>query len=260
MPASEPPSEYDVESLDHPLWFTLNGPQSTFGTANRNAVRFLPDVSTLAALAPGAESEAWADLYDLVAPGDYVALFFFDPPPPFPDTPLLRVVYEGDYDQMVCCETQSMSTSSHLTTSNYLTTRSTPIVALGPIDAAEMLALVQLTEPGPFALRTPEVGRYLGVKSGPGKLVAMAGERARLPGWVEISAVCTHPDYRGRGYAERLVRELCTDSIASGNGLFLHVRSDNHVARRAYERIGFTVRRSFKVIAVQHPRPHKDPA
>ena len=99
MPSNQPLA--DGRLLDHPLWLTLTGPMATFATVRGNAARFVPDVSTLAALAPQAGSEAWADLHDSLDPGEYVALFFFDEPPPFPAEPPLRVVYEGDYDQMV---------------------------------------------------------------------------------------------------------------------------------------------------------------
>lgn len=250
VPSNQPSPEDAL--LDHPLWITLTGQKSTFATVRGHAARFLPDVSTLGALAPHADAAAWRDLHELLAPGEYVALFFFDAPPPFPAEPPLRVVYEGDYDQMVCTVLTPPASNS---VGNADTSAPTPFEALGPDDASEMVALVELTEPGPFAMRTHEVGRYLGIRTAAGQLVAMAGERARLPGWVEISAVCTHPDHRGRGYAERLVRDLTTRSLEDGSGLFLHVRSDNDVARRAYERIGFEVRRSFKVIAVQRPRP-----
>ena len=47
-----------------------------------------------------------------------------------------------------------------------------------------MLALVAATAPGPFGRRTPLLGRYLGIRDG-GRLVAMAGERLRVPGHVE---------------------------------------------------------------------------
>ncbi len=73
------------------------------------------------------------------------------------------------------------------------------VVTLGKRDAAEMVALAELTHPGPFAASTVEFGGYLGVRR-EGRLVAMAGRRLQLPGWTEISAVCTHPDHRGKGW------------------------------------------------------------
>ena len=234
-----------IDPLDHPLWFTLTGLLSHYGSGHGQVRRFLPDVSTLAALGPGAGPEAWVDLHGLLAPGEYVALFFLDPAPSFPIDSALRVVYEGDYDQMVCTEVGPPA----------IPPRGKPaLVPLSQADSTEMMALVELTEPGPFAERTHEVGRYVGIRTGDGQLVAMAGERSRLTGHIEISAVCTHPAHRGRGYADLLVRELCSGALAGGSAPFLHVRSDNHTARRAYERIGFTTRRKMKVIAVQRPR------
>ena len=150
----------------------------------------------------------------------------------------LRVVYEGVYDQMIC-ESITPETSPRQS-----------FTELGIADVAEMIALVELTQPGPFAEHTIQLGRYIGVREN-GRLVAMAGERARIHGHREMSAVCTHPDARRRGLAETLVRELVTSALADGEAPFLHVRCDNDTARRLYQRTGFTVRRRMTVKAVQ---------
>ena len=227
--------------LDHPLWYALVGAQSPFAQGPGGARRFKPEVSNLAALAPGAAPDAWGELTDTLAPGEHVALFFFDEAPPLPADCPLRVVYEGDYEQMVCTALGSATNSA------------TAFVELGSADVDQMLALVALTQPGPFCRRTPELGRYLGVRHR-GELVAMAGQRAQLPGFREVSAVCTHPDHRGRGLADMLVRALVSASLAQGDAAFLHVRLDNDTARRAYERIGFVTRRAMRVMAVQRRR------
>ena len=83
------------------------------------------------------------------------------------------------------------------------------IVELGAEDAADMLELATLTKPGPYLLRTHELGSFVGIRV-EGKLVAMAGERLKVPGFTEISGVCTHPDFRGRGYAGILSRIVAT--------------------------------------------------
>ena len=106
-------------------------------------------------------------------------------------------------------------------------------ITLGAEDAAEMLALATLTKPGPFALRTPELGRYIGVRE-EGVLVAMAGERLRLDGYTEVSAVCTRPTHRGRGHARGLVWQLVQEIAARDETPFLHVRADNPGAIRLY--------------------------
>jgi predicted GNAT family acetyltransferase len=115
----------------------------------------------------------------------------------------------------------------------------------------EMLALVELTEPGPFLKRTPELGSYLGIREA-GKLVAMAGERLKLYGYTEISAVCTHPDYRGRGYASSLVSILIQRITKRNEIPFLHVRTENVDAIRVYEKLGFKTRRNMNIAVVKN--------
>jgi predicted GNAT family acetyltransferase len=113
-------------------------------------------------------------------------------------------------------------------------------------DVPDMMALVKLTDPGPFAARTVLLGEYLGVRSG-GSLIAMAGERMKFPGFTEVSAVCTHPEHRGRGLAETLVRTLMRHILARGEVPFLHIFSENAAAGALYKKLGFTHRRSLVV-------------
>jgi predicted GNAT family acetyltransferase len=115
------------------------------------------------------------------------------------------------------------------------------ILTLGAADAAEMLVLTELTKPGPFARRTYELGTYLGIRCD-GKLIAMAGERLKVPGFTEVSAICTHPEHTGRGYARILTTELIRRILGRGETPFLHVRKDNVRAIELYERLGFRCR------------------
>jgi len=112
------------------------------------------------------------------------------------------------------------------------------IVPLGDGDAAEMLALATLTEPGPFFRRTHQLGDFIGVKQG-GKLVAMAGERMKPQGFTEVSGVCTHPEHRGRGYAGGLMRIVAQRILARGETPFLHVYAHNAGAIALYQALGF---------------------
>jgi len=105
----------------------------------------------------------------------------------------------------------------------------------------EMLALTQLTKPGPFTKRTIEFGGYVGIFEN-GKLVAMGGERLHLDGLTEISAICTHPDYQGLGYAAKITHHLASSAIDKGEIPFLHARSDNVKAIALYKRLGFEFR------------------
>ena len=121
---------------------------------------------------------------------------------------------------------------------------------LGPSDVPEMLHLTEQTQPGPFGPRTHELGQYIGIRVD-GALVAMAGERMRLDGAVEISAVCVSPDHRGKGYAAFLVAWLVRKLRAEGSTPFLHVFTDNP-AIALYERLGFRTRKTLRLTVLSH--------
>ncbi len=112
------------------------------------------------------------------------------------------------------------------------------LVRLGPGHADQALALAQLTKPGPFGLRTIELGEYFGVIEN-GQLMAMAGERMHALPLREISGVATHPGARGRGLAGRLMNHLVRRQMQRGEQPVLHVMSGNAVARQLYERMGW---------------------
>jgi GNAT superfamily N-acetyltransferase len=107
-------------------------------------------------------------------------------------------------------------------------------------DVAAMIDLTSRTRPGPFYARTRLLGTYYGIFES-GRLVAMAGERLKLPGHTEVSAICTDPSASGKGYASHLTSLICAGIIAEGNKPFLHVRADNAQAIRVYRKLGFEV-------------------
>ena len=113
-----------------------------------------------------------------------------------------------------------------------------------------MLDLVALAQPGPFLPRTIEMGNYYGIRQD-GKLVAMAGERLHLTGFCEISAVCTHPNFRGRGYAAALTTQVAQGISERGELPFLHVAPDNHPAMRLYQKLGFQLRIEIELCGLQ---------
>jgi predicted GNAT family acetyltransferase len=120
------------------------------------------------------------------------------------------------------------------------------IVELGDTDAPEMVALAQLTEPGPFLPRTHTMGRFIGIRIN-GRLAAMAGERMRFPGSTEVSGVCTHPDFRGQGLARRLSSVVANAIQQRGEQPFLHAWTTNRAAIALYERLGFEFRTAVQV-------------
>jgi GNAT superfamily N-acetyltransferase len=121
---------------------------------------------------------------------------------------------------------------------------------LGKADVDAMRELTQIAFPDFFRERTRELGLYLGVYSGE-RLIAMAGERLALPGLQEISGVCTHPDFAGRGHARRLTRALLSLHRRRGVRSFLHVSEGNAAARRLYASMGFVMRASLPMAKVE---------
>lgn len=122
---------------------------------------------------------------------------------------------------------------------------------LGGEHVEQMLGLVAATHSGPFGPRTIELGDYLGCFEGP-RLIAMAGERLSAGGLREISGVCPHPDFQGRGHARRLMETLIGRALRRHETPFLHVVHGNANARRLYERMGFR-RHQETVIRVMSP-------
>jgi predicted GNAT family acetyltransferase len=123
--------------------------------------------------------------------------------------------------------------------------------SLTAVDAPAMVELAQLTEPGPFQLRTIELGAFFGIFHGC-SLMAMSGQRLSLPGFIEVSAVCTHPDARGRGYAPALMSTVMEDIRARGKTPILHSLSSNEPAIAVYRSLGFTLRRTFHLAILQN--------
>ena len=170
----------------------------------------------------------------LMSPGDVVGLFG---PEPVSEAGDLLVVTHKQIDQMIC----DRHDNSHHTG---------PITVLTPADVPAMLHLIELTQPGPFSAGAIGLGSYLGIRHA-GELIAMAGERMRFDGFTEISAVCTHPGYRGCGYASSLVRALVRQIIRRGETPFLHLYSDNTIAAALYTKLGFVLQRRLIVTVLQ---------
>jgi GNAT superfamily N-acetyltransferase len=203
--------------LSNPVWAALSGPQACHAEASGDAARYLPDISPFAGLADPADPAAWRDLATLT----HEALLTGPALTPGPGWQL------------------GVSVPGVQMAGRAMTGVADPdTVLLTETDVPEVLDLVERAQPGPFRKRTVELGRYLGIRID-GKLVAMAGERFRLPGWTEVSAVCTDPDYQGRGLGARLTLAVADGILARGELPFLHTAADNDRALRLYERLGF---------------------
>ena len=218
--------------LDNPVWNALAGPQASLGIANGRFRRYADDFALFAAVENPADG--FEGLAEALPAGTIQGLVALHP----------AAIPSG----MELLETANVS--QMVATRPRLGDASMPIRELGVADVPAMMELTALTHPGPFFVRTIEMGRYWGVLEGE-RVVGMAGERMRIPGFVEISAVCTHPEHRGRGYAKALVSAVARGIVAGGGTPFLHVRAGNTVAISTYEKLGFAVRETMAFTVVR---------
>ena len=219
--------------LDNPIWNALTTEQTRFAVGNGLARAFHPEVSVLAGM-PEPSEAAWAALADL-AEQRTVAVF------------LAKECAAGSGLEEV--RAAPLLQMEHAGKMPGVSARG-EIVALSAADVPEMAALVELTKPGPFSARTIEMGTYLGIRDG-GRLVAMAGQRLHAPGYVELSAVCAHPDSTGKGYAATLMSALIEQIRSRGETPFLHVRPDNARAIALYHRLGFSDRKLLHLMVLR---------
>jgi predicted GNAT family acetyltransferase len=226
----------DVALLDNAIWHALATEQAYLAQGNELARRFPRDISPFAAIRD-TSLEAYQALAELLD-GDTVAVSF-DIQPNLPAGWATR--FSVDVHQMLF----EGSTPPKLRQAPKQESRK-----LTKEDVPEMLALAKLTDPGPFLPRTIELGSYFGIFDG-NALVAMAGERMHLSGFTEVSAVCTHPDYTGRGYGSALMSIVMAGIIRRGETPFLHVRVGNP-AQGLYEKLGFKVRALLHLAVIKY--------
>ncbi|MEV4705074.1 GNAT family N-acetyltransferase [Actinoplanes sp. NPDC049316] len=220
-----------MDLLDNPVWAALSGPHAGHAERYGRSARYDPEISPFAAVDDPADPGAWDDLRSLVGVGNRALLAgpgLATPPGWTSDRSLPGVQLVG--------------------TGAGAGGGDPEVVVLTGADLPEMLDLVARTRPGPFRKRTVELGTYAGIRRD-GALVAMAGERMRLPGHTEISAVCTDPAYRGAGLAARLVAHIGAGIRQRGEVPFLHAAADNAGAIRLYRRLGFTVRTDVRFMS-----------
>jgi ribosomal protein S18 acetylase RimI-like enzyme len=208
--------------LDRLIWSSLNSVHRHLAIKNRLAARYPAEMFQAAAVRETTPS-AFNELKKLVEVGEMIYL-------------------SGDIPEGV--EGWEVESSVHvpqMVGGDFEKRPGVDAHLLTVEDVPEMLELVALAQPGPFLPRTIEMGHYYGLRQD-GQLVAMAGERIHLTGWCEISAVCTHPEYRGRGYGGALTRLVAEGILARGETPFLHVAAWNEVAIKLYQKTGFRLR------------------
>jgi predicted GNAT family acetyltransferase len=220
--------------LDNPIWNALTSGNKTFSIGNDRAKYFKRDVSPFAAIATNS-AENFNILYELLPANTVVAVFkpgemeFPEPWEIIDAIPVLQMVHER-------------SALPAVADIEFITLQDEHIPA--------MLALTQLTNPGPFFNRTIDFGNYYGIFEGD-ELVAMTGRRMQPLPYMEVSAVCNHPDHLGKGYASRLIQHQVQLIQADGGIPFLHVKTTNVNAIKLYEKLGFVTRKEMCICAIK---------
>ena len=207
--------------LDNITWHTLVGPHAKYAVGIDDVRRYAPGFSPILGFLDNAKPN-FSALTNFSQPGEQFYCEGWSGTEPFgwkieTESTMHKMIWESEIPE----NEQAMDA-----------------VALKSEHAAQALELATLTRPGPFGIRTIELGEYFGYFEG-SKLIAMAGERMCAGAFHEISGVCTHPDFQGRGLAKKLMLKLIRRQMLRDKTSFLHVMSENIHARHMYERMGF---------------------
>lgn len=222
--------------LKNPIWHALNSGNRKISEGNANVLYFPAPITTFVGLKE-------------FTPANFLLLSqMFEAPcvratfvcGPIPDTSPWTIASVIECHQMILPDSLAVQPVD-------LDLPGGSIRPLGLNNVKEMLALTKLSNPGHFTERTVELGNYFGMYEGD-LLVGMAGYRLQLEHYIEISAVCTHPSYFGKGIAASLVTHQVNCIRAESKIPILHVKTDNIAALKLYERLGFVISRQMKVI------------
>ena len=219
--------------LDRPIWSALTTRQKDLAEGGARARRFPVAIGPFADLVD-MSPQSFAELGALMS-GSEISVLFTPDAVTAPDD--FKILLADTGEQMIGTPAESAIAGVE-------------IVTLGAGDVPDMMALVELTKPGPFGLRTHELGTFLGIRID-GQLVAMTGERMKPGNYTEMTAVCVHPSHRGRGYAQALLGAVARQIVARGEIPFLHVFSNNDSAIALYRRQGMEIRRRLHVTVLQ---------
>lgn len=211
--------------LDRPIWSTLTSRHAQFAQGTERALRFDPDIEPFAA-ARDDDPASLAALTQL-APKEGPLILMQRGVVMVPDGLQATAMAAGV--QMIAERPIATPAIAH------------PIELLTDAHRMEMIELASLTKPGPFLARTHSLGVFWGVRVN-GRLIAMAGERMKQPGYTEVSAVCTHPDFRGQGLGGALLSKVAADIQQRGETAYLHAFAHNSGAIALYEKLGFRLR------------------
>lgn len=231
-----------MDSLDNPIWSALSTKHKSLAQSDANdLVRIYPrDMLPMAGL-KNLDPDSFQALSSMLEDGRRLGICVAKEP----DIPKdFKIVMQFDTAQMVRYNAPQLFESKY----------SDQIVELEDSDIERMQELVDLTKPGPFTRRTIQFGKFFGIKDGE-RLVAMTGQRMSIQTdkctLSEVSGVCTHPDFQGRGYARDLVNRVCQEMESRSEIPFLHVIASNTSAVKSYTACGFTKRRIMQYLIIE---------
>ena len=219
--------------LDHPIWTALTTKHQALAEGGAVARRYPTAITPFADMAE-ISPRGFAALGAMLLGSEIAVLFT---PEPVTAPAEFKVLLAEPGEQMIGTPTE-------------VPAGDVEILTLGVADVPDMMALTTLTKPGPFSLRTHELGTFLGIRVD-GELVAMAGERMKPADYTEITAVCVHPAHRGHGYGQILLSAVSRQILARGEIPFLHLFTSNASALALYRRQGMEIRRRLHVTVLQ---------
>lgn len=219
-----------IQILDNPVWNALHTTNQQLATGNEQAKYIKRDVGLFAGLRSNSVEEL-VSLKTLLPAGGAVILFV---PNEITIPPTWKIKLKRDILQMIYNKKEVAIVDRN------------GIISLNDRHIPAMLELTHMTNPGPFFQRTIDLGNYEGIFDGD-KLIAMTGRRLQPDPFIEVSAVCTHPLYTGKGYGAKLVKSQVGSILNESKTPFLHLYPDNTAALKLYEKIGFTVRKNMLV-------------
>ena len=157
-----------MHPLDRPIWSALTTRQRALAEGGALALRYPTAITPFADMAD-MSAEGFAALGELMS-GSEIAVLFTPEAVTVPAG--FKIVLAETGEQMIGIPKESAIDGVET-------------VRLGADDVPAMLALTELTKPGPFSARTHELGTFLGIRID-GELVAMAGERMKPGNYLSL--------------------------------------------------------------------------
>lgn len=215
----------EESKLDNPVWNSLSESHQKFALEYNGTKFYNPDYCPFGGYLELENTPESADKYASLC-GNF---FIVGEKPKILDT--LKIAKELICLQMIVREKVQITFDNE-------------IIKLTEEHKEELFELVNLVQPGYFKANTFLLGNYYGIFSNK-KLVSIAGERMKMNNFTEVSAIITHPDHTGKGYAKQLTSHVVNNIFDEGKIPFLHVVETNLGAIKLYEKLGFVTRRKM---------------